>query len=164
MVAFKSGSIIAFPMRENVHWTHLLGLRFRPFCPDLRALLIMERLWASLQGWPITTSSAYLRKETNDSEKRSESWRVKGSMKGCNEALDYFALFFITQRQSHSVPVMLQENKASVAIRIRDVNFTQYRTQGLHWVGLLIWLTSEWYFELGLHVRSCEQRPLCIDL
>ncbi len=34
MVASKSGSITAFPMRENVHWTHLLGLRFRPFCPD----------------------------------------------------------------------------------------------------------------------------------
>ncbi len=77
MVAFKSGSIIAFPVRENVHWTLLLGLRFRPFCPDhsetfLRALLITERLWASLQGWPITTSSAYLRKEANESEKRSE--------------------------------------------------------------------------------------------
>ncbi len=77
MGAFKSGSIIAFHMRENVHWTHLLGLRFGPFCPDhsethLRALLIMERPWASLQGWPITTSSAYLRKETNESEKRSE--------------------------------------------------------------------------------------------
>ncbi len=48
MVAFKSESITAFPMRENVHWTHWLGLRFRPFSPDhsetyLRALLIMER-------------------------------------------------------------------------------------------------------------------------
>ncbi len=77
MEAYKSGSVTALPLRENVHWTHLLGLRFRPFCPDhsetyLMALLIMERPWASLQGWPITTSSAYLRKETNDSEKRSE--------------------------------------------------------------------------------------------
>ncbi len=76
MVAFKSGSVTAFSLRDNVHWTHLFGLRFRPFCPDhsetyLRALFIMERPWASLQGWPITTSSAYLRKETNDSEKRS---------------------------------------------------------------------------------------------
>ncbi len=58
-------------------------------------------------------------------------------MKGCNEALDYFALVLITQRQSHLVPVMLQVNKASVAITIRDVNFTQYRTQGLHLVGLV---------------------------
>ncbi len=33
MVAFKSGLIIAFPVRENVHWTHLLGLRFRLFRP-----------------------------------------------------------------------------------------------------------------------------------
>ncbi len=58
-------------------------------------------------------------------------------MKGCNEVLDYFALVLITQRQSHLVPVMLRVNKASVAIRIRDVNFTQYRTQGLHLVGLV---------------------------
>ncbi len=77
MEAFKSGSVTTFPLRENVHWAHLLGLRVRPFCPDnsetyLRALLITERPWASLQGWPITTSSAYLGKETNDSEKTSE--------------------------------------------------------------------------------------------
>ncbi len=77
MIAFKSGSIIAFPVRENVHWTHLLGLRFRPFCPDhsetyLRALSIMEKPSASLQGWPMATSSAYLRKKSNYSEKRSE--------------------------------------------------------------------------------------------
>ncbi len=57
-------------------------LRFRQFRPDysetyLRALLIMKRPWASLQGLPTTTSSAYLRKEANDSEKRSEVWRVK---------------------------------------------------------------------------------------
>ncbi len=67
----------SIPLRENAHWMLLLRLRFRPFCPDhsetyLRALLIMERPWASLQGWPLTTSSAYLRKETNESEKRSE--------------------------------------------------------------------------------------------
>ncbi len=56
MVAFKSGSVTAFSLRENMHWTHLLGLRFRPFCPDhsemcLRALLIMGTPWASLQGY-----------------------------------------------------------------------------------------------------------------
>ncbi len=77
MVAFKSGSVTAFPLRENVHWMHLLGLRFRPYCQDhsethLRALFIMERPWAPIQGWSMTTPSAYLRKETNDSEKRSD--------------------------------------------------------------------------------------------
>ncbi len=77
MVTFKSGPVTVFPLKENAHWTYLLGFTFRPFCPDhsetyLRAYLIMKRPWASLQGLPMTASAAYLRKEANDSEAKSE--------------------------------------------------------------------------------------------
>ncbi len=73
MLAFKSGSVTALPLRVNMRWTHLLGLRLRPLSPDhsdtyLRALFIVKMAWESLQGWPMTASSAYLRKEASDSE------------------------------------------------------------------------------------------------
>ncbi len=82
MAAYNSGSVQAFPLRENMHWMYLLGLRLRPFSLDhseayLRALYIMEMPWGTLQGWPMTTSSACLRTKANDSEKRWEVWRVK---------------------------------------------------------------------------------------
>ncbi len=49
------------------------GLRLRPLSLDqsdayLRAFLIQKMPWKSLQEWPMTTSSAYFRKETSDSE------------------------------------------------------------------------------------------------
>ncbi len=55
MVAFKSGSVAAFPLRENMHWTHLLGSTFTPFFPDhsethSRALLLMEIPWVPYRG------------------------------------------------------------------------------------------------------------------
>ncbi len=73
MLAFKPGSITALPLRENMHRTHLLGLRLRPLYPGqpetyLRALLMAKMNWESLQGWPMTTSSPYLRKEASDLE------------------------------------------------------------------------------------------------
>ncbi len=86
MIAFKLWSIIAFPMREDVHWTHLFGLSFRPFCPDHSETyfrpLIIERPWAPVQGLPTTTSFEYLRKETNDSKNDGEKeWGKKCTLK-----------------------------------------------------------------------------------
>ncbi len=77
MSAFKSGPVTALLLKVNMHWTHLLGLRLRPLSPDqsdtyLRALFIVKMPRESLQGWPMTTSSAYFRKAASDSEQRLE--------------------------------------------------------------------------------------------
>ncbi len=48
MVAFKSGLIIAFPVRENVHWTHRL---FRPFRNVLESIVNNGKTLGILFAW-----------------------------------------------------------------------------------------------------------------
>ncbi len=46
MVAFKSGSITAFPLRENVHWTSMLKMAHWSVMQDLavqRSLVGMKK-------------------------------------------------------------------------------------------------------------------------
>ncbi len=53
MLVFKPGSVAALSLRENMHWTHLLGLRLKPLSPGQpetykRALLMVKMPWESL--------------------------------------------------------------------------------------------------------------------